>query len=51
MMPSIDSERTRRDVYVAISVFCIISVIALPVGAFLAYRAWQIHRQLPDESD
>ncbi len=50
-MPLINSDKTRRDAYLAVAFFCIISVIALPIGAFLAYRAWKIHRKISNPQD
>jgi hypothetical protein len=47
-IPSINNPKVQRDAYIVVAFFCTISVIGLPVGVFLAYRALQIHRSLPN---
>lgn len=38
--------RIKRDIYAGVAFFATISLIGIPVGAFLGYRAWQYHKRL-----
>ncbi len=44
-------QKSKEDVYIVAAFFTTISVVGLPVGAFLVYRSFQIHRSLPNDDD